>query len=296
LLQLQALAALLVGLVPKLLLQIAAAAKGHRSHSSRGRTVLFGGVNLTDTWEWDGENWTQMADTGPFYDNAAMAYDAQRNKTVYFGAGTWGWDGRNWTQLADHGPPMRSNYAMAYDSKRQRIVLFGGVLRTGPMVADTWLWDGSAWTQATAATGPSARGSHAMAYDSTHDQTVLFGGFGTNGKGLGDTWIWDGSGWTQVSDFGATPCGLASLAFKGDSVALLGGSSSAPGFSPVPLGSTWTWDGKNWTLRQDFGPPARFAAAMSYDSKRSALVLFGGWNGASTSVFFADTWEHSEGP
>ena len=36
--------------------------------SNRGRTVLFGGLggagvgNLGDTWEWDGENWTHMAD------------------------------------------------------------------------------------------------------------------------------------------------------------------------------------------------------------------------------------------
>ena len=37
--------------------------------SKRGRTVLFGGsagnVNLNDTWEWDGQDWTQVADTGP---------------------------------------------------------------------------------------------------------------------------------------------------------------------------------------------------------------------------------------
>ena len=52
--------------------------------SSRGRTVLYGGLgsttgfNLNDTWEWDGDNWTQVADTGPpgaRYE-LAMAYDA----------------------------------------------------------------------------------------------------------------------------------------------------------------------------------------------------------------------------
>ena len=35
----------------------------------RGRTVLFGGDNrgsslLGDTWEWDGNDWTQMNDVG----------------------------------------------------------------------------------------------------------------------------------------------------------------------------------------------------------------------------------------
>jgi hypothetical protein len=94
--------------------------------SSRGRTVLFGGAGasdvLADTWEWDGENWTQMADSGPpARSSHAMAYDVQRNQTVLFGGvgsdpqhfkgDTWGWDGSNWTQLADRavarGPTSR---------------------------------------------------------------------------------------------------------------------------------------------------------------------------------------------
>ena len=58
--------------------------------SSRGRTVLFGGLGasgvLADTWEWDGGNWTQMADSGPpARSSHAMAYDVQRNQTVLFG-------------------------------------------------------------------------------------------------------------------------------------------------------------------------------------------------------------------
>ena len=96
--------------------------------SSRGRTVLFGGgtgttalTGLNDTWEWDGEHWTQVADTGPPGRlQAVMAYDVHRNQTVLFGgthgkADTWGWDGRNWTQLADSGAWPRVAFAMAYD-------------------------------------------------------------------------------------------------------------------------------------------------------------------------------------
>jgi len=175
--------------------------------SSRGRTVLFGGgtgttalTGLNDTWEWDGEYWTQVADTGPPGRlQAVMAYDVHRNQTVLFGGmsggvfkgDTWGWDGRNWTPLADSGPSRRVNSAMAYDSKRQRIVLFGGehAASIGP-AADTWLWDGAAWTQAPV-TGPSARYRHAVAYDSIRDRTVLFGGFEEKtGALLGDTWEW----------------------------------------------------------------------------------------------------------
>src|SRR5262245_54042956 len=85
---------------------------------------------------------------------------------------------------------------------------------------------------------------------------------------------------------------FASLAFKGDSVALFGGSSTIT--LTQLYGSTWTWNGRNWTLRQDFGPSARSGHNMCYDSKRGTLVLFGGAISASTGA--ADTWEHSEGP
>jgi hypothetical protein len=274
--------------------------------SSRKRTVLFGGASpsapFNDTWEWDGENWTQMADSGPPGRYlAAMAYDVQRNQTVLFGgegAGafegdTWGWDGKNWTQLADSGASPRQNFAMAYDSKRQRIVVFGGLWggTGGGLFADTWEWDGAAWTQL-AVTGPAARQGHAMAYDSTRDRSVLFGGFDHSLHALGDTWEWNGSVWTQVSNFGATPCGFASLAFKGDSVALFGGTDSFT-INQV-YGTTWTWDGRNWTLRQDFGPSPRSGHTMCYDSKRDRLVLYGGLVNQTTAV--DDTWEHSEGP
>ena len=85
---------------------------------------------------------------------------------------------------------------------------------------------------------------------------------------------------------------MASLAFKGDSVALFGGASGTT--SNLIYGSTWTWDGRNWTLRQHFGPSPRYGPNMCYDGKRGTLVLYGGVSG--TGVFLTDTWEHSEGP
>ncbi len=52
------------------------------------RVVLFGGSALSDTWEWDGSNWTKRTPT--------------------------------------KSPSARSYHAMAYDVARQRVVLFGG--------------------------------------------------------------------------------------------------------------------------------------------------------------------------
>ncbi len=62
--------------------------------SARGVTVLFGGwhwvpshlEDLGDTWEWDGNTWTQRATDGPSprHDHA-MAYDSARGVTVLYG-------------------------------------------------------------------------------------------------------------------------------------------------------------------------------------------------------------------
>jgi hypothetical protein len=60
------------------------------------------------------------------------------------------------------------------------------------------------------------------------------------------------------------------------------------------LGDTWEWDGSQWTRAcgsapcATTAPPARFAAAMAYDSQRGVSVLFGG---QSQTGALADTWE-----
>jgi hypothetical protein len=51
--------------------------------SKRGRVVMFGGDSIAngslgDTWEWDGEYWTQMDDIGPA-PRAIGKFDAKRH-------------------------------------------------------------------------------------------------------------------------------------------------------------------------------------------------------------------------
>jgi hypothetical protein len=75
--------------------------------TQRKRIVLFGGSGASgETWEWDGQNWEQTAQTeGRF--NPEMTYDAARQILVRFGgwtgkkrvADTWSYDGAHWTRL-----------------------------------------------------------------------------------------------------------------------------------------------------------------------------------------------------
>ncbi|MFL6111544.1 MAG: hypothetical protein ACJ786_09350, partial [Catenulispora sp.] len=225
----------------------------------RERVVLLGGFPVTgstaDTWEWDGSEWTQVADTGPGARAlSALAYDPVREQVVLFAGSdntnllddTWAWDGTDWTQVADTGPEARATHAMTFDAAGQRILLFGGL-------------------SAPPASAP-----------------------------LGDTWAWDGAAWTEVAHFGPPAAEAACAECDGHTVLLFGGgiATSSP---IVPFGGTWQWNGQHWTERQDMGPAARMAAALAFDATRRRYVLFGGAGappaGSTDYPSLGDTWE-----
>ena len=113
--------------------------------SRRNVTVLFGGAgdrSYTDTWEWNGQAWSQVATTGPSNSGATqMVYDSARGVCVLFVgtfSETWEWDGVQWVQRqTPTAPSSRHSHAMAYDSHRGRTVLFGG-RRDSVLFAETW--------------------------------------------------------------------------------------------------------------------------------------------------------------
>jgi hypothetical protein len=269
--------------------------------SDRKRTILFGGSPgnglFGDTWEWNGDLWTQVEDIGPSPRALpAMTYDKLRQRVVVFGGNvstdgaapagngdTWEWDGQAWAQVADSGPGARFGTALAYDSVRQLVVLFGGANATASF-SDTWEWDGTNWTQV-ADTGPSQRNGHSMCYDDVRGRVVLFGG---GLKGENDTWEYDGTAWTRQADTGPQGRSGHSLAFSGTRTILFGGILvDATGKEIATAQDTWEWSGKFWTQRQDMGPAPREGHSMSYDSDRDRVVLFGGLN----ANVLSDTWE-----
>jgi hypothetical protein len=277
--------------------------------SARGVTVLFGGssdagaANLADTWEWNGFNRAQMSPSASpaALDGGSIAYDSARGVSVLFGgdgssgtsSSTWEWDGASWTlRTPATSPPATVFGAMSYDSARGRMVLFG-------TSSNTWEYDGTTWTQIFPANSPSPRFGSAMAYDPTLRRTVLFGGLDANGQRLADTWEWDGSDWTQIATATAPhPRFWATLAFdaqRGRTV-LIGGDHFQPG-DFGESNDTWEWDGAQWTRDWPTAAPAiRSGQAMAYDTGRGRMVVFGGWNAAtSPPTIYGDTWEFGSG-
>jgi galactose oxidase-like protein len=277
------------------------------------RVLLWGGLGeqtfLNDTWEWDGDGWIQVADTGPSpVEGAGLAYDSLRNVAVLFTSDanstvweTWEWDGEGWTQVEDTGP-QASNYVfgMTYDGARQVTVLEGGAVNGAggsfPAPVGTWAWDGSAWTQV-ADVGPSQRVATALAYDASRERVVFFGGLSftaTTQTHERDTWEWDGNTWEQVTNMGPPPRYAHAMTGTAAASLLFGGVRTEGSIQQV-YQDTWTWDGSYWHQRQDMGPSPRYVPALSWDAARQRAVLFGGSNLTPTPQL-GDTWESLERP
>jgi hypothetical protein len=125
-----------------------------------------------------------------------------------FTTDTWTWDGANWTQVASPASPMgRWHHSMAFDAMRGETVLFGGYGSGSPPTyfSDTWVWDGSAWHQKFTPTPPAARSDHVLAYHPALGAVVMIGGVAikdvTSDNWAEDyrreTWMWTGEEWVQ---------------------------------------------------------------------------------------------------
>lgn len=276
------------------------------------RTLLWGGGDsgafFGDTWEWDGEGWVQVADTGPApFAWAGLAFDSNRNVAVLFTSNvantaweTWEWDGQGWTQVEDTGPKTRNNlFGLVYDRARQVTVLEGGAVRRtlGTPPVGTWTWDGTSWTQVSDV-GPPQRFFSARAYDASRQRVVHYGGLDTDGTTTSsgrETWEWDGSLWEEVQNIG--PSSRVGHAMTGtDGATLLFGGREPISVPPVLMGDSWTWDGDHWHQRQDMGPTPRWLSGMSWDATRTRGVLFGGFTMIPNPTFLGDTWESFEVP
>jgi len=270
-----------------------------------GDPSYTGGNEISDTWVWNGSNWSQRSpQTHPApREGAAMAYDLAHSQVVLFGgylgsykpelADTWVWDGSNWVQKSPQtSPPARTYHAMAYDVAHGQVVLFGGVVSSkdgNAAVGDTWVWDSSNWSQKSPQISPPARYGHAMAYDAAHHQIVLFGGVQGYYDRLGDTWVWDGSNWSQKSPQ-ISPPARSGTAMVYDAahaqIVLFGGSRAA--YMEMELADTWVWDGSNWSQKSpQTSPLPRENHAMAYDGVHGQIVLFGGFYGPQRT---GDTW------
>jgi hypothetical protein len=129
--------------------------------SGSGSYAPFGPV-YGDTWSWDGESWTLLADADGPSDLCCFAMAADASGAILFGGGNnpaydalWSYNGTKWSGEAILRPSARVGSSMA--TVGLGVLLFGGQpLKGATVLDDTWIYQDTVWTRQRVA-GPSPR-------------------------------------------------------------------------------------------------------------------------------------------
>jgi YVTN family beta-propeller protein len=174
--------------------------------------------------------------------------------------GTWVFSHGSW-QLEGVGtaPPLMGGASMTYDAADGYVLWFGNDGTT----SETWAFQVGHWTQLQPLTEPPIRYFASMAYDYTDGYVVLFGGWNNSADSgsRGDTWSFTGGSWTELESYNYSTSYSCLFVANGTSTSC---------------------------------PSPRAEAGLSWDGIDRYLVMFGGWDGKSSSSF-QETWSFAGG-
>jgi hypothetical protein len=291
---------------------------------SRNVVVLYGGVTTlpstysTDTWEWNGTDWTQI--TTAHHPNSrfvgALGFDPATNKLILQGGfngsswitETWTYNGTDWTQLTPtHAPVTNSSLRRpfsCYDPGNNNLVLWVEI-DASTAYGLTYLWNGTDWIAQSPTNKPPHRLSP-LTYDPRIPGVVLGPGShqGTTFV-YNDVWVWDGSDWTQDT---ATMPSPPFSSFNTYTEFLWEYSSFCHGaimFSGSDgnndnMQQTWRYDNlaHAWTDLAPSSPPTGRGGGSTFGSEDPAtgkILMYGG-NSPTGSSLYNDTWLFSCAP
>lgn len=269
----------------------------------RQRIVMFGGTTGTplfeqpvfydDTWEWDGERWTQVAPpTTPDGFQGEAAFHPVMGKVVLLMGNavagevddTYTYDGTDWTRVADT-LPSEAQGRMRWEPTTQELVLDGLTLHafdgsewipstTPSRNEQTEYFNGSEWVTTTP-TVPVAQHSimnyWSAAYIPTSGKIMLAGGaLNSNPAPFNvvpetqQTRLYGSSGWS----YGPTsPASMhPALAYDPTTNHLM-----------LIAEGTFLWDGAEWMSFSDTGPSEY--VSIAWDPVGERMIRFGGMSG-----------------
>jgi cysteine-rich repeat protein len=205
-----------------------------------------------------------------------------------------------WFNVTPTLPSSRYGYGFT-QSPNGGVMLYGGTSgSSGDAVratySETWEHDGVTWGRLAPPASPPALTRVAMAYDPRRDRVVLFGGLDASGAFVDETWEFDGVTWVKLSP-ATHPTARVDAAFACSPTrcVLFGGRNGTTQGSGAMHQDTWSWDGTSWSEVANSGsgmPPARSAAGMTFDTRISSFVL---WGGRNTTNSLVDTHEMTDG-
>jgi len=260
-----------------------------------GQVVLFGGRAydngpfFNDTWTFDGEAWTkrQPKHSPEPRSMATIAFDSVLKELILVGGfvwkqdyvgdltNVWAWDGNDWNQLGDapNGMDFFTFYQtnqLAFDPSSDEMLGVSGT--------NTWSWNRQSWQPDTA---PADWTRLELLYDD--NKLGLLTGIAeyttANGNQTYMVVARVRGSWKVLHDLPMSqdlPGWLADAGMAYDSV-----RGQVVVFTIAcadnPVSETLLYNGTTWsTAFPNHRPPNRYGTYMVFDSRRSAVVLFGG--------------------
>jgi PKD repeat protein len=250
---------------------------------------------------------------------ASLAWDPgwANGMLVYFGGCslsgacpenyTWIYGGLFWENVTASGPspPALAASGMDWDPSLNGIVLAGGFGTNGFANGGTWLFSGGNWENITSSVGglsespPTAYG--AMAWDPAISALVLIGGCNDVfcDSVYSNQWTLGGTGtWANFSTYDDVYGESVAYDAVDRELIAVGGVNRLG----AQLNSTWAFSEGAWSnltdssvgcfLRCNLYPPGRAFASATWDLLSSSVLLFGGINESSGSMF-NDSWSFS---
>jgi hypothetical protein len=287
----------------------------------RDRVLLFGGFNymedgktlqtLSDTWEFDGDNWTRVNESGPVAIKPLLVFDAVRHETLMIGTDAdaaevmyrWSTETSKWDSVTPSLLPACANEAqLVYQVHNERPLLTGGLCSDSGLADEVFEWDGSTWVEVDIQDNAliTREVDSATAYDTVAQQVVRFGGHNSlQATPDSVTSAYRNRRWRRVTSVG-NPQPRSMPLFRRDAerdvVWMFGGLSEDSFGSFIDyLDDIWAYRNGLWTL---FKPavladtPSQCATPIgALDTDRNVLVVVCDgntpyeWDGAAWKTF-----------
>lgn len=227
-----------------------------------------------------------------------LVYDEADHSVLLFGGSTpygsgqykffndmWSYDVNGWKKTGNKGDE-RSGMRLAFHTKQNKTYSYGGFTADNQSSGQLRVFENNDWRILTdVPIMKSAEGG--FVYDSGRDKLIAFGG--SSGRGIvnGITWEWDGVEWKKFD--GQSPQARQAFVMaydhKRNKTILYGGMD---GTGKIIDDGIWEFDGSGWAnIRTAFMPAPRMLPGYAFDSKRGALMVFGG---ADSKGLLGDTW------
>ncbi|HEX9160868.1 MAG TPA: hypothetical protein VF980_04105 [Thermoanaerobaculia bacterium] len=286
---------------------------------ARDRIVLFGGVhafiadkigtvtttNFFDTWEFDGTDWTKVADNGPQVIRPLLVYDEARNQILMIGENdkfaplmySYDTTAHTWNQVTPATmPPCTNESAATFQRNSGLVFLVGGVCTNSTTNEEAFTWDGTNWTTIASTSTIIKASNQALTFDAQRNVTVMFGGTEAFGLPRATTFTFDptladashAGDWVTHDSNQVTPGPRSLLAMRSDPVNkviyMLDGLTDGSTFTDF-----WIYQNGVWQKSQATGSPSCGTPNAAFDTDRGKLVAV--CNDSSTFEWDGTAWK-----